>query len=54
MQDYGRSREHLSRISGIEAHDVQNLFPEVYERLINDLAAKRSSIEVNPRGWLDD
>ena len=54
MQDYGRSREHLSRISGIEAHDVQNLFPEVYKRLSDDLAAKRSSIEVNPRGWLDD
>ena len=53
MEDYGRAREHLSRMSGTEAHDVMNLYPEVFQRLRDELAAKRKSVANNPRGWLE-
>ena len=53
-EDYGRAREHLSRMSGTEAHDVRNIYPDVYRRLHDGLAEMRSAVESNPRGWLGD
>jgi len=48
----GRDREHLSRTSGAEAHEVSNLYPEVFARLKSSLAKMRDEIELNPRGWV--
>lgn len=49
--DTGRNREHLSYMSGAEAHEVSNLHPKVFERLKNHLKTKREEIAANPRGW---
>ena len=49
--DPGRDREHLSRLSGAEAHEVSNLYPQVLEDLRQRLSAKREEIAANPRGW---
>lgn len=52
--DPGRDREHLSRLSGSEAHEVSNLYPDVFARLRQKLSAMRDQIAANPRGWLAD
>ncbi|MFT5098163.1 MAG: arylsulfatase A-like enzyme [Candidatus Azotimanducaceae bacterium] len=52
--DGGRNREHLSRTSGTEAHEVSNLYPETFDRLKAQLLEMRDEIEANPRGWATD
>ena len=52
--DPGRNREHLSRISGTEAHEVSNLYPAAFERLKEKLIDMRDEIAANPRGWVTD
>jgi arylsulfatase A-like enzyme len=52
--DQGRDREHLSRISGTEAHEVSNLYPVAFERLKGELLDMRDEILANPRGWLTE
>jgi arylsulfatase A-like enzyme len=52
--DPGRDREHLSRISGTEAHEVSNLYPAAFERLKGKLIDMRDEIATNPRGWVTD
>ena len=54
MDDVGRAREHLSRMSGAEAHDVMNLYPEAFQQLRAELAEKRNAVAENPRGWQAD
>ena len=49
--DPGRDRKHLSRLSGAEAHEVSNLYPQALEDLRQRLSAKREEIAANPRGW---
>lgn len=51
--DPGRNREHLSRMEGIEAHEVSNLYPDVLDDLKSQLEAKRLEVRENPRGWID-
>ena len=50
----GRNREHLSRTSGTEAHEVSNLYPETFDYLKAQLLEMRDEIDVNPRGWVTD
>jgi arylsulfatase A-like enzyme len=50
----GRNREHLSRTSGTEAHEVSNLYPEIFTDLKAQLLEKRDEIDANPRGWATD
>ena len=52
--DPGRDREHLSHISGTEAHEVSNLYPAAFERLKGKLIDMRNEIAANPRGWLTE
>ena len=49
--DPGRNREHLSRMSGAEAHEVSNLHPQAIQDLRQRLSDKREEIAANPRGW---
>ena len=51
VEDYGRSREHLSRMAGAEAHEVSNLYPEVFSELKQELGRMRDEVQANPRGW---
>jgi len=54
VEDYGRAREHLSRMEGTEAHEVSNLYPDAFDRLKQKLATMRDEIAANPRGWLTE
>ena len=51
--DLGRNREHLSRISGTEAHEVSNLYPEAFDQLKDELTEMRAKVKANPRGWVE-
>ena len=51
--DPGRDREHLSRIEGVEAHEVGNLYPDLLSALLEKLEIERKEIAENPRGWVE-
>lgn len=49
--DHGRDREHLSKITGSEAHEVSNLYPSDFKDLKDKLSKMRGKVAENPRGW---
>ena len=52
MDDFGRKRKHLSRLTGdAEAHDVQNLYPEETDLLTQALEQMQDEVTSNKRGW---
>tara|TARA_R110002072_G_scaffold46082_1_gene127836 strand:- start:13139 stop:14644 length:1506 start_codon:yes stop_codon:yes gene_type:complete len=51
--DPGRNREHLSRLTGTEAHEVSNLYPQAFDELKTELSELRAQVKSNPRGWVD-